>query len=110
VAPYLMLMTEEAPQRMYALREVFNALRQILRVAEGHWAQPSAATPDSHTLQSGKRSQSWLRWGQAQAREEGPPGGGYVGAPVGPVRHRCQRVRPRPGRGDLARQVQEVTG
>ena len=27
VAPYLTLMTEEAPQRDYSLREVFNGLR-----------------------------------------------------------------------------------
>lgn len=31
VAPYLTLMTEEAPQRAYPLREVFNALRYIAR-------------------------------------------------------------------------------
>ena len=30
VAPYLTLMHEEAPQRVYALREVFNALRWIV--------------------------------------------------------------------------------
>lgn len=31
VAPYLTLMTEEAPQRRHALREVFNGLRFIVR-------------------------------------------------------------------------------
>jgi len=31
VAPYLTLMTEEAPQREYPLREVFNALRYVVR-------------------------------------------------------------------------------
>jgi transposase len=99
VAPYLTLMTEEAPQRVYALAKVFSALRwivragapwrmmpndlppwqvvyqemqrwlragafeaivhdlrQILRVAEGHSAQPSAAILDSHTLQSSPES------------------------------------------------------
>ena len=30
VAPYLTLMREEAPQRDYALREVFNGLRWII--------------------------------------------------------------------------------
>ena len=30
VAPYLTLMTEDAPQRRHALREVFNALRWIV--------------------------------------------------------------------------------
>ena len=31
VAPYLTLMSEEAPQREYWLREVFNGLRWIVR-------------------------------------------------------------------------------
>jgi transposase len=31
VAPYLMLMTEQAPQRVYPLREVFDGLRYIAR-------------------------------------------------------------------------------
>src|SRR5437899_457948 len=32
VAPYLTLMTEDAPQREHSLREVFNGLRWIVRV------------------------------------------------------------------------------
>ncbi len=31
VAPYLTLMTEEAPQRDYSLREVFNGRRRLVR-------------------------------------------------------------------------------
>jgi transposase len=31
VAPYLTLMTEDAPQRDFPLREVFNGLRYILK-------------------------------------------------------------------------------
>lgn len=31
VAPYLTLMTEEAPQREHSLREVFNGLRWLIR-------------------------------------------------------------------------------
>jgi transposase len=31
VAPYLTLMREDAPQREYALREVFNGLRYMVR-------------------------------------------------------------------------------
>jgi hypothetical protein len=31
LAPYLTLMTEDAPQRVYDLREVFNALRYVMR-------------------------------------------------------------------------------
>jgi transposase len=32
VAPYLTLITEEAPQRVYHLREVYNGLRYIARL------------------------------------------------------------------------------
>ena len=99
VAPYLTLMTEEAPQREYPLREVFNGLRyvvrggipwrmlpndlppwyavyqqtqrwlkaavfeamvhdlrEVLRLAAGRSAQPSAAIFDSRTLQSSPES------------------------------------------------------
>lgn len=31
VAPYLTLMTEEAGQRKYALRELFNGVRYVMR-------------------------------------------------------------------------------
>jgi transposase len=31
VAPYLTLMREDAPQREYPLREMFNALRYVVR-------------------------------------------------------------------------------
>ncbi|MFZ1040175.1 MAG: transposase, partial [Anaerolineales bacterium] len=31
IAPYLTLMKEEAPQREYSLREVFNGLRWMVR-------------------------------------------------------------------------------
>ncbi len=34
VAPYLTLMNEEAPQREYSLREVFNGLRWMARAGE----------------------------------------------------------------------------
>ncbi len=36
VAPYLTLMTEDAPQRVYDLREVFNGLRYIAK-AGSQW-------------------------------------------------------------------------
>jgi transposase len=36
VAPYLTLMTEDAPQRRYPLREVFNGLRYIVKTG-GQW-------------------------------------------------------------------------
>jgi len=99
VAPYLTLMTQNAPQRVYELREVFNGLRyivrggiswrmvpndlppwhivyeqtqrwikagvframvddlrEVLRVAQGRNAQPSAAIFDSRTMQSSPES------------------------------------------------------
>jgi transposase len=31
VAPYLALMTSEAPQRLYSLREVLNGLRYVVK-------------------------------------------------------------------------------
>ncbi len=31
VAPYLTLMSEDAPQRQHALRELFNGLRYVIR-------------------------------------------------------------------------------
>src|SRR5919204_183783 len=38
VAPYLTLMTEDAPQREHSLREVFNGLRWIVRTgAQWPW-------------------------------------------------------------------------
>ena len=99
VAPYLTLMTEDAPQRSHSLRQVFNGLRwivragapwrmmpndlppwevvyqqtqrwlrarvfeslvhdlrELLRVAAGRQARPSAAVFDSRTLQSSPES------------------------------------------------------
>jgi transposase len=95
VAPYLTLMTQDAPQRLYELREVFNGLRwiartgaqwrmmpndlppwyvvyqqtqrwlaaevfqgmvhdlrEVLRMAQGRNAEPTAAIFDSRTVQS----------------------------------------------------------
>jgi len=62
VVPYLTLMTEDAPQQAYDLREVFNGVRWMIRtgaqwrillrlVAERE-AQPSAVILDSRTVQS----------------------------------------------------------
>jgi transposase len=36
VAPYLVLMREDAPQRTYPLREIFNAVRYLARCG-GPW-------------------------------------------------------------------------
>lgn len=38
VAPYLILMKEDAPQRVYALRDLFDGLRYIVRTgAQWRW-------------------------------------------------------------------------
>lgn len=112
VAPYLTLMTEDAPQRAHPLREVFNGLRwivragatwrmmphdlppwevvyqqsqrwlragvfeslvhdlrELLRVATGRNARPSAAVFDSRTLQSSPESGSRAAYDGAKRRK-----------------------------------------
>jgi transposase len=112
VAPYLTLMTEDAPQRTHSLREVFNGLRwivragatwrmrphdlppwevvyqqsrrwlragvfaslvhdlrELLRVATGRNARPSAAVFDSRTLQSSPESGSRAGYDGAKRRK-----------------------------------------
>lgn len=60
VAPYLTLMSEEAPQREYALREVFNGLRWIVRTgAQWRWL-PHDLPPWPVVYQ---QTQRWLRAG-----------------------------------------------
>jgi transposase len=44
VAPYLTLSSPDAPQRVYALREVFNSLCGIVR-AEAPWCLLPASVP-----------------------------------------------------------------
>jgi transposase len=112
VAPYLTLMTEDAPQRSHSLREVFNGLRwivragapwrmmpndlppwevvyqqtqrwlragvfeslvhdlrELLRVASGRQARPSAAVFDSRTLQSSPESGARAGYDGAKRRK-----------------------------------------
>jgi transposase len=112
VAPYLTLMSEDAPQRTHSLREVFNGLRwmvragapwrmlprdlppwqvvyqqtqrwlaarvfeslvhdlrELLRVATGRNARPSAAVFDSRTLQSSPESGSRAGYDGAKRRK-----------------------------------------
>jgi transposase len=45
VAPYLTLMTEEAPQREYSLREVFNGLRWLVRTGASWRMMPHDLPP-----------------------------------------------------------------
>jgi transposase len=59
VAPYLTLMTPDAPQREYDLREVFNALRWLVRAGAG-WRLLPTNFPPWYTVY-----QQWRRWQKA---------------------------------------------
>lgn len=60
VAPYLTLMTEEAPQRRYPLREVFNALRWIVRTGAPWRMLPHDFPPWPVVYQQAQR---WIKAG-----------------------------------------------
>jgi transposase len=60
VAPYLTLMTEEAPQRVYSLREVFNGLRWIIRAGTLWRFMPSDLPPWEIVYQQSRR---WIKAG-----------------------------------------------
>jgi transposase len=60
VAPYLTLMTEDAPQRDYPLREVFNGLRWLIR-AGATWRMMPHDLPPWHVVY--QQTQRWLRAG-----------------------------------------------
>ena len=49
VAPYLTLMTENAPQREHSLREVFNGLRYVVRGGVS-WRMIPNDLPPWHTV------------------------------------------------------------
>jgi transposase len=59
-APYLTLMTEAAPQRGHALREVFNGLRYIVRTGAPWRMMPNDLPPWSAVYQ---QTQRWLKAG-----------------------------------------------
>ena len=59
-APYLTLMKEEAPQREYALRELFNGLRWLVR-AGCPWRMMPNDLPPWTAIQ--QQTQRWLRAG-----------------------------------------------
>jgi len=154
VAPYLTLMTEDAPQREHPLREVFNGLRyvvrggspwrmmpndfppwytvyqqtqrwlqaevfeamvhdlrEMLRLAAGRKAQPSAAIFDSRTLQSSPESGERAAYDGAKRRK-----GSKTHMAVDTLGHLLAlHVTPadeqdRAQVGALAQQVQAVTG
>ncbi|MCA1565874.1 MAG: transposase [Acidobacteria bacterium] len=95
VAPYLTLMTEDAPQREHSLREVFNGLRWIVRAA----------------LQSTPESGGRAAYDGAKRREGGKthivvdtPGN------LPALRVTSADEQDRAQVGDLADRVQQVTG
>jgi transposase len=60
VAPYLTLMTEDAPQRSYALRDVFNAARWIARTGAQWDMMPNDLPPWQAVYQQTRR---WIAKG-----------------------------------------------
>ena len=64
VAPYLTLMTEAAPQREHALREVFNGLRWLVRTG-AQWRMLPHDLPPWYTVY--QQTQRWLQAGVFEA-------------------------------------------
>lgn len=64
VAPYLTLMTEEAPQRKHDLREVFNAMRWVVRTGSPWRYLPNDLPPWEAVYQ---QSQRWIAAGVFEA-------------------------------------------
>ena len=64
VAPYLTLMTEEAPQREHDQREVFNGLRWIVRTGAQWRMMPHDLPPWAAVYQQAQR---WLKAGVFEA-------------------------------------------
>jgi transposase len=64
VAPYLTLMKEEAPQRDYPLREVFNGLRYVVRSGEAWRMMPHDLPPWYTVYQQTRR---WIAAGVFEA-------------------------------------------
>jgi transposase len=64
VAPYLTLMTEDAPQRGHDLREVFNGMRYVVRAGEAWRMMPNDLPPWSIVYQQAQR---WIAAGVFEA-------------------------------------------
>ncbi len=64
VAPYLTLMKEDAPQREYSLREVFNGLRWMIR-SGAPWRYMPNDLPPWHTVY--EQARRWIRAGVFEA-------------------------------------------
>src|SRR5271168_3163781 len=63
-APYLTLMTEVAPQRVYRLREIFNALRYLVKMG-GVWRMMPHDLPPWHLVY--QQTQRWIKAGCFEA-------------------------------------------
>src|SRR4029079_5297760 len=77
VAPYLTLMTEDAPQRRYALRAVFNGLRYIVKTG-GQWRWMPHDLPPWPTVY--QQTRRWLAGGFFAAVLHHPRGAPRAGA------------------------------
>ena len=64
VAPYLTLMTEDAPQREHDLREVFNGMRYVVRGGQAWRMMPNDLPPWSAVYQQAQR---WIAAGVFEA-------------------------------------------
>lgn len=64
VAPYLTLMSEDAPQRTHSLREVFNGLRWMIRTG-APWRMMANDLPPWHTVY--QQTQRWIAAGVFEA-------------------------------------------
>lgn len=64
VAPYLTLMAEDAPQREYALRAVFDGLRWLVR-SGASWRMMPHDLPPWHAVY--EQTQRWIRAGTFEA-------------------------------------------
>ena len=64
MAPYLTLMTEEAPQQEHSLRAVFNGLRWIVRAGAPWRMMPHDLPPWQAVYQ---QTQRWLKAGVSGA-------------------------------------------
>src|SRR3989338_7967599 len=64
VAPYLILMTEDAPQRVHPLRTLFNGLRWLVRAGAPWRLMPNDLPPWAAVYQ---QTQRWLKAGVFEA-------------------------------------------
>ena len=69
LAPYLTLMREDAPQREHPLREVFNALRYLVRGGVA-WRLMPHDLPPWYTVH--QQTQRWIRVGVFDDIVSGP--------------------------------------